>query len=163
MELLREPEFWVALGFVIVIAMLLYFGAPKMIGTMLDARAAAIKAELDEAKRLREEAERVYADYQARSARAEQEAQAIVVEARAEAERFAAESRATLKLQIERRAKLAQDKIGQAEVAAMAEIRTLAADAATAAAEKLIAARLNEARTAGLIVGSIKDLSAKLN
>jgi F-type H+-transporting ATPase subunit b len=163
MELLREPEFWVALGFVIVIALLLYFGAPKMIGTMLDARAAAIKAELDEAKRLREEAERVYADYQARSARAEQEAQAIVVEARAEAERFATESRATLKLQIERRAKLAQDKIGQAEAAAMAEIRTLAADAATAAAEKLIAARLNEARTAGLIEGSIKDLSAKLN
>ena len=163
MELLREPEFWVALGFVIVIVMLLYFGAPKMIGTMLDARAAAIKAELDEAKRLRAEAERVYADYQARSARAEQEAQAIVVEARAEAERFAVESRATLKLQIERRAKLAQDKIGQAEAAAMAEIRTLAADAATAAAEKLIAARLNEARTAGLIEGSIKDLSAKLN
>jgi F-type H+-transporting ATPase subunit b len=163
MELLREPEFWVALGFVIVIALLLYFGAPKMIGTMLDARAAAIKAELDEAKRLREEAERVYADYQARSSRAELEAQAIVVEARAEAERFATESRATLKLQIERRAKLAQDKIGQAEAAAMAEIRTLAADAATAAAEKLIAARLNEARTAGLIEGSIKDLSAKLN
>jgi F-type H+-transporting ATPase subunit b len=163
MEMLHEPEFWVALGFVIVIGVLIYAGAPKMVASLLDARAAAIRAELDEAKRLREEAERLLVDYRARSARAEQEAQTIVTEARAEAERFAVDSRAALTLQIERRAKLAQDKIVQAEAAAMAEIRILAADAASAAAEKLIAARLDEARAAGLIDSSIKELSAKLN
>ncbi|MBV9905778.1 MAG: F0F1 ATP synthase subunit B, partial [Alphaproteobacteria bacterium] len=74
-----------------------------------------------------------------------------------------AESRAALKLQIERRAQVAQDKIAQAEAAAMAEIRHLAADAATAAAERLIAARLDEKRAATLISDSIKNVGNKLN
>ncbi|MBV9046279.1 MAG: ATP F0F1 synthase subunit B [Alphaproteobacteria bacterium] len=163
MHLLAEPEFWVAVGFLAVIGLLLYVGVPKMVGTMLDARAAGIKAELDEAKRLREEAAALLADYQRRQSAAEAEAQAIVTDAKAEAERFAAESRAALKLQIERRAQVAQDKIAQAEAAAMAEIRHLAADAATAAAERLIAARLDEKRAATLISDSIKNVGNKLN
>ncbi len=163
MHLLAEPEFWVAVGFVAVIGLLLYVGAPRMVATMLDARAAGIKAELDEAKRLREEAAALLADYKRKAAAAEGEAQAIVTEAKAEAERFAAESRTALTVQIGRRAQLAQDKIAQAEAAAMAEIRHLAADAAAAAAERLIAARLDEKRAAALIGDSIKSLSAKLN
>jgi F-type H+-transporting ATPase subunit b len=159
----QNPEFWVGVGFVLVIALLVWKGAPGMIGKLLDQRAAVISAELNEARRLREEALALLADYQKKSASAESEAQSIVTEARAEAERFAAESRATLQAQIARRAQAAQDKIAQAEAAAMNEIRTLAANAATAAAEKLIAARMDEQRAASLIESSIKDLGAKLN
>lgn len=163
MELLTNSEFWVAVGFVAMIAILLYAGAPKLIGKYLDERAAAIKAELDEAARLRAEAEALLADYKRKSANAEAEAAAIVTEAKADAERMAAEMRAALAQQIERRGKQAQDKIAQAEAAAMAEIRALAADAAAAAAEKLIAARLDEKRAGALIETSLKDLGAKLN
>ena len=163
MELLQEPELWVGVGFVMVIVLLLYVGVPKLVSGALDTRAVAIKAELDEARRLREEAQALLEGYQQKAAGAEKEAEAIVVEARAEAERFAAESRATLKALIQRRAQSAQDKIAQAEAAAVAEIRRLAADAATAAAQKLIVARLDEKRAGVLIAQSIKDLPAKLN
>ena len=163
MELLSEPELWVGVGFLMVVGLLLYVGVPKLVGGMLDARAAAIKSELDEARRLREEAQALLEGYKKKAAGAEKEAEAIVVEARAEAERFAAESRAALQSLIERRAKGAQDKIAQAEAAALAEIRSMAADAATAAAEKLIVARMDAKRTGTLIAESIKDLSSKLN
>jgi F-type H+-transporting ATPase subunit b len=163
MEMLQEPEFWVGVGFVLVIALLVWKGVPGMVGKMLDSRAAVIAAELNEARRLREEALELLADYRKKAASAEAEAQSIVTEARAEAERFAAESRANLKAQIERRGQAAQDKIAQAEAAAMNEIRALAANAAAGAAEKLIAARMDEKRAAALIENSIKDLSGKLN
>lgn len=163
MELLLEAEFWVAVGFVLVIALLLYVGVPKMVGKMLDDRALAIKAELDEARRLREEAQALLAGYKAKAASAEAEAASIVTEAKAEAERFAADARAALTVQIQRREQVAKDKIAQAEATAMAEIRALAADAATAAAQSLIAARMDETRAAALVSSSIKALPGKLN
>jgi F-type H+-transporting ATPase subunit b len=163
MALLKEPEFWVAVGFVLVIVILVWQGVPKMVAKMLDSRAAAISAELNEARRLCEEAAALLADYKAKAAGAEREAEAILVEARAEATRFAENSRADLKAQIERRAQAAQDKIGQAEAAAMSEIRALAADAAVAAAQKLILARMDEQRAGHLIADGLKDLGAKLN
>ena len=163
MELLQEPELWVGLGFVIVIGILLWQGVPRMVAKMLDSRAAAIAAELNEARRLREEAAALLADYKAKAAGAEREAESIVVEARAEAARFAEISRADLRAQIERRAQAAQDKIAQAEAAAMSEIRALAADAAVEAAQKLIVARMDEQRAGHLVSEGIKDLGAKLN
>ena len=163
MEFLKETEFWGAVGFVIVVGIFLYKRLPAFIGAALDARAAAIAKELDDARKLREDAEALLAKYKAKAAAVEQEAEAILTEAKAEAERFAAESREALKTQIERRAKAAEDKIAQAEAQAMAEIRGLAADAAAAAAEKLIAARLNEKRTSDLIAQSLKELPGKLN
>jgi F-type H+-transporting ATPase subunit b len=163
MTLLANPEFWVAVGFVAVVGVLLWQRVPAMVGTMLDARAAAIRAELDEAKRLREEAAKLLADYRLKAAAAEREAESIVAEAKAESDRFAAEQRQHLRTQIERRTKLAQDKIAQAETQAMNEIRAMAADIATAAAEKLIAARLDEKRAATLVEKSIQDLPGKLN
>jgi F-type H+-transporting ATPase subunit b len=163
MELLMEPEFWVAVGFVIVIGLLLYLGVPKMVAKMLDDRAATIQAELAEAARLRAEAEALLADYKRRAANAENEAAAILTEARADAERIAGEMRVALAAQIERRGQQAQDKIAQAEAAAMAEIRALAADAAAGAAEKLIAARMDEKRAGVLVEQSLKDLGSQLN
>ena len=163
MTLLQIPEFWVAVGFVAVIAVLLWQGAPAFIGKALDARAAAIRAELDEAKRLREEAAKLLRQYAAKAASAEKEAESIILEAHAEAERFATESQTQLKLQIERRMQVAQEKIAQAEAHAMAEIRASAADAAAAAAERLIAARLDDTRAGALIAQSIQELPEKLN
>jgi F-type H+-transporting ATPase subunit b len=163
MELLQNPEFWVAVGFVIVIGLLLYIGVPKMVGKMLDDRARAIEAELGEAARLRAEAEALLTDYKRRAAGAEAEAAEIVTAARTDAERLADEMRAALAAQIERRGKQAQEKIAQAEAAAMAEIRALAADAAAGAAEKIIAARMDTKRASALVEQSLSDLGSKLN
>ena len=102
-EILHEGETWVAVGFVLVIALLVWKGVPAMVGKMLDQRAAIISAELEEARRLRAEAAALLADYKTRAAGAEAEAQTIVADARAEAVRFAEESRAALKAQIARR------------------------------------------------------------
>ena len=163
MHLLRDPEFWVAVGFVAVFAIFLKLRVPKMIAKLLDERAGAITHELSEAKRLREEAAALLAGYVQKTANAEQEAATILAEAKAEAERFAKETRAQLRIQIDRRAQMAQEKIRQAEAAALDEIRGIAADKATAAAEKMIAARLDERRSDSLVQDSIKDLPGKLN
>ena len=163
MEILHDPETWVAVGFVLVIALLVWKGVPGMVGKMLDQRAAVIAAELEEAKRLRAEAALLLADYQKRAASAEAEARSIVDAAAAEAAQFQKDSRAALEAQIARRAAAAQEKIAQAEAAALNEIRALAADAAVGAAQKLITARLDEKRASGLIADSIKGLGDKLN
>lgn len=162
MDFLHEPETWVALGLVVLIAIFLYQRVPAFVAAALDTRAKAIAKELDEARKLREEAAALLAQYKARAKDAENEAASIVTEARAEAERFASEARAQLKAQIERRAKQAQDKIAQAEAHAVAEIRAKAADAAVDAAQKLIAARTDAAKASALISQSIKELPGKL-
>jgi F-type H+-transporting ATPase subunit b len=163
MEMLHEPEFWVAVGFLLVIALLLWKGVPGIVAKMLDQRAAVISAELEEAKRLRAEAAILLADYQKRAKGAEAEARSIVAAATEEAAQFAKESRAALEAQIARRAAAAQDKIAQAEAQALNEIRGLAADTAVNAARKLIADRLDESRAKTLIADSIKGLGEKLN
>jgi F-type H+-transporting ATPase subunit b len=163
MELLHHAHTWEIVGLLAMIGLLVYFGAPKTIGKMLDQRSAAIAAELDEAKRLSAEAAALLVEYKSKAATAEAEAAAILKEAQAEAQRFAADSRAALTAQIERRAKAAQDKIAQAEAAALTEIRGLAADAAVEGAQKLIAARMDAAKASSLISAGIADLGEKLN
>ena len=163
MELLHDAEFWVAVGFVLVIALLLWKRVPGMVGKLLDQRAAVIAAELEEARRLHAEAATLLADYTKRAASAEAEARSIVDAATAEAAQFQKDARAALEAQIERRAAAAREKIAQAEAHALNEIRGLAADAAVNAAQKLIAARLDEQRASGMIADSIKGLGDKLN
>jgi F-type H+-transporting ATPase subunit b len=163
MELMKNPEFWVAVGLVLVLILLVGKGVPAMLTKLLDARALAISKELDEAKKLRDEAAEMLAAYARKASQAESEAVAIIAEAKAEAERFAKETRAQLRAQIDRRSKMAQDKIAMAEASALNEIRGLAADASIAAAEKLIAARMDEKRATSLVQESIKDLPEKLN
>ena len=163
MEMLHEPEFWVAVGFVLVIALLVWKGVPGMVAKILDQRAAVIAAELDEARRLRTEAATLLADYQKRAASAEAEAHSIVAAATAEAEQFQKDCRIALEAQIARRAAAAQDKIAQAEASALNEIRALAADSAVNAAQNLIAARLDDSRASSLIAESIKGVGEKLN
>lgn len=163
MEFLADAELWVAVGFFIVIGIIVWQKVPAMVGKMLDERAATISAELETAKNLRAEAEALLAQYRKKATEVEKEAEAILTAAKADADAFAAESRAQLKLQIERRAQSAQQQIALAEQQAMAEIRRLAADAATAAAEKIIAARIDDKRASALVSDSLKDVAAKLN
>lgn len=163
MGFLHEPETWVGLGFLIVIGVMVYHRVPAFLGATLDARAAAIARELEEATRLRTEAAALLAEYKRKAQDAEKEAQSILTEAKEEAQRFSVEAREQLKQQIARRAQMAQDKIAQAEQQAMAEIRALAADTAVKAAEKLIAERMDDAHSASLIASSIKALPNELN
>ena len=163
LDLLKETDFWEWLGLLAVIAIFLYRGVPALIGKALDRRAEAIAGELASVKRLREEAETVLVTYRERAKGAASEAASILSETRAETERFTTEARAQMKSQVERRARQAQERIAQAEANAMAEIRSLAADAAVSAAQKIIAARLGEEKTASLISEGIADLQSRLN
>jgi len=161
-EFIANPEFWVAVGTAIFLAFIVWKRVPRMSANSLDSRAAAIAHEIEEARRLRSEAEALFAQYRQKQAAAESEAQAILAEARAEAERYAAEARAAASARIARRAKQAEDKIAQAEAHALADIRAVAANAAVAAAEKLIAAKLDENRAADLVKESLSEIQGRL-
>jgi F-type H+-transporting ATPase subunit b len=160
---IASTEFWEWLGLLTVVAIILYQRVPAFIASALDARAEAIAKELDQAKRLREEAETLLVSYREKAQHAQAEAETILSETRAEAERFNAEAQVQLKAQLERRARQAQERIAQAEANAIAEIRALAADAAAAAAGKIIAARMDATKGDALVSESIGQLSAKLN
>ncbi len=133
-----EAEFWVAVAFLLFVLILFYVGAHKKIIDALDSRTAKIKADLDEAAPLRDEAGKLLAEYKRKQGEAEREAQAIVAEAKAEAERVAGEAKAKVEDFVARRTKMAETKIGQAEAQALADVRAAAADAAVAAAEKIL-------------------------
>jgi F-type H+-transporting ATPase subunit b len=163
MTVLQQPEFWVAVAFVIFLGVLGYVGVHRKVTEALDDRAARIRAELDEARRLRDEAEKLLAAYQRKQGEAEQEAAAIVAEAKAEAERVAAEAKGKMEEFVARRTKLAETKIGQAEAQALADVRAAAADAAVAAAEKILTATAKGKVADNLIAQGIADVKAKLN
>jgi F-type H+-transporting ATPase subunit b len=160
---LFEAEFWVAVAFVLFVLVLFYAGAHKKLMEMIDQRTARIRTELDEARRLREEAAKLLAEYKRRQSEAENEAQAIVAEARAEAERAAAESHAKMEDFVARRTKMAQTKIDQAEAQALADVRAAAAEAAVAAAEKILTGAAKGKVAEDLIARGIEDVKAKLN
>jgi F-type H+-transporting ATPase subunit b len=122
-----DPEFWVAVAFVILMVVFAYLGVHKTALSALDHRAARIKAELDDAARLKQEAAKVLADYKARSASAEREAQDIIANARSEAERIATDAKAKMEDFLARRTKTAESKIALAEAQALAVVRAAAA------------------------------------
>ncbi len=161
--MLRTPEFWVGVSFFGFVALLFYYRVHAKIAEALDQRAADIKAELDEAKRLSEEAQAILADYQRKQRDAEKEAKAIIDLAKTEAEALAEETRVALKDSLERRTRLAEDKIARAEAQAIDEVRATAVEVAVGAAEKLITKKLTAKAASTLIDGSIKDLKTKLN
>ena len=161
--MLEDPEFWVAVAFVIFIGILVKFGVPKMAFSALDDRSDRIKQALDEAQRLRSEAQAVLTQYQTHREEAEKEAQAIIVGARVEAERLAGEAKGKVEEFIARRTKMAESKIAQAEAQALADVRSAAADASVAAAEKILVQATRGAAAESLIAKGISDVRAKLN
>ena len=158
-----EAEFWVAAAFVIFVGVLGYFGVHKLLVKSLDDRRDRIKAELDDARRLKAEAEALLASYRRKQHEAEQEAQAIVSSAKAEAERLAAEAETKLEEFVIRRTKMAEGKIAQAEAQALADVRSAAAEAAVTAAETILARTVKDKVADDLIAKGIADLKGKLN
>jgi F-type H+-transporting ATPase subunit b len=163
LNFLATPEAWVLIAFVIFIGVMIYIGVPKLITKSLDDRAGRIKTELDEARKLKEEAAALLAEYQRKRAAAETEAQAIIAGAKDEAVRMAAEAKAKIDEFVARRTKMAEAKIAQAEAQAAADVRAAAADAAVAAAEKILSAEAKGALAGELIAKGIEDVRKKLN
>lgn len=158
-----EAEFWVAVAFVIFVGILIYVGVPKMLIGALDDRAKRVQAELDEARRLKEEAQKLLAEYKSKQKQADAEAASIIAGAKAEAERIAAESKTKMEEFVARRTKLAETKIAQAEAQAVADVRAAAAEAAAAAAEKILTESVKGKVADDLITRGIGDVKAKLN
>ena len=159
----NEPEFWVAVAFVIFVAGLGYLGVHRMITKSLDDRSDRIRAELDEARKLKDEAAQLLADYQRKRQEAEGEAQEIIAGAKAEAERLATEAKAKIEEFVARRTKMAETKIAQAEAQAAADVRSAAAEAAVAAAEKILTVETKGKLASELIAKGIEDVRKKLN
>ena len=163
MEAFFDAETWVALAFVVFLGILGYVGVPRLLGKSLDERSARIRAELDEAKKLKDEAAALLAEYKRKRGEAEGEAQQIVAGAMAEAERMAVEAKAKVEDFVARRTQMAQTKIAQAEAQALADVRAAAADAAVAAAERILTEETKGKLGAELIAKGIDDVRKKLN
>lgn len=162
MEFLNNPETWVAIAFVIFV-ILAARPISRAIASGLDNRAAKIKAQLDEARALRDEAERLLADHQRKQIAAVKEAETILARAREEGERIQRESAANLEAAFARREKMAIDKIAQAEAQAVIDVRNQAIAVAIAAAAKLLKENIDAGKGDALIEDSIKELDRKLH
>ena len=160
--MLYDPTFWVAVAFVIFVAAT---GKPiwKAITGGLDARAERIRQELDEATRLREEAQKMLAEYKRQQSEAASEAEAMLAHAREEAERLRDQAATDIAETLQRREQAAVEKIAQAEAKALQEVRARAVDIAVAATGKILAETIDEAKAGELVDQSIRELKGKLH
>jgi F-type H+-transporting ATPase subunit b len=158
-----EPETWVAVAFVILMALFAYLGIHRTVLTALDKRAERIKAELDDARRLKEEAAALLAEYKAKRATAEREADEIISNAKAEAERIATEAKAKMEDFVARRTKTAESKIALAEAQALSDVRAAAANAAVTAASTILSQSVKGSVADDLLAKGIAEVRAKLN
>ncbi|MGB0410313.1 MAG: ATP F0F1 synthase subunit B [Pikeienuella sp.] len=163
MSFFGDSNLVVTLSTVLFIALLVYLKVPGKITGLLDARADKIRAELDEARRLREEAQTLLASYERKQKEVEGQAETIVSNAKAEAERAAEQAKVDLETSIKRRLKAADDQIASAEAAAIKEVRDTAAGVAIQAATAVIAKNMNAAKGNALIDDAIKQVGAKLH
>src|SRR5579872_260973 len=158
-----EAEDWVAVAFVIMLGVFAYFGIHRTVLRALDHRRDRIKDELDDARKLKDEAAKLLADYRSRRDSAVREAEEIVASAKVEAERIAAEAKARMEEFVARRTKMAETKIAQAEAQAVADVRSAAADAAVAAASKILGDTVRGSAADVLIDQGINEVRQKLN
>jgi F-type H+-transporting ATPase subunit b len=158
-----EPEFWVAVAFVILMGLFAYMGVHRTILTTLDHRSERIRSELEDAQRLKQDAAKLLAEYKARRATAEREAADIVASAKTEAERIAAEAKAKMEDFVARRTKTAENKIALAEAQALADVRAAAADAAVAAASSILSQTVKGEVAEDLLAKGITEAREKLN
>lgn len=159
---LHDPQFWVAIAFVIFVGILVW-KAKKPVLDALDGRAERIRSQLDEAQRLREEAQHMLADYQRKQRQALEEAEQILAQARSAAERHRDQAAQDLEVSVKRREQQAMDRIAQAEADALAEVRAVAVSVAVDATRKLLQESVDEGLAAKLVDNAIKDLPGKLH
>ncbi len=156
-----DATFWALVGFILIVVLALYLKVPSMVAGMLDQRSQAIAKELSEARRLREEAEALLAEYKAKRDAAKAEAEALITLAKEQAAALAAEARTQGAEAIARRRKQAEDRIAQAEAQATADVRAAAADAAIAAAEKILRERMDGNVQSQLVSEGVAQLKQK--
>jgi F-type H+-transporting ATPase subunit b len=159
----EDPETWVAIAFIILMGVFAWLGVHRTVLTALDHRADRIKGELDDARRLKEEAAGVLAEYKAKRATADREAGEIDANARAEAERIAAEARTKMEDFVARRTKTAEGKIALAEAQALADVRAAAAEAAVQAASTILSQSVKGSLADDLLAKGIAEVRQKLN
>ena len=158
-----DAEFWVFAGLLIFLGIVIFVAkAPKAVAGQLDAKAAKIQSDLDEAARIRAEAEAMLADIRAQREAAERQAAEMLKAAEADAKRLGVEAAAKLEEQIKRRGELAERKIANAEAQAAAEVKAAAAELAAQAAEQILASRLQGAKSDPLVDAAIGQLAGRL-
>ena len=162
MEVFQTPEFWVAFAFTLVVIAF----APRILKTVnagLDDRAAKIRAQIEEARKLREDAAALLAQYQKKQREAMAEAESIIAQAKSDAARLRVEAEQDLTHAIERRKQQALERIAQSEAQALKDVRNTAVDVALAAAEKLIREKLSTGQQQALADQAIAELPKRLN
>lgn len=160
---LQNTNFVVLVAFIAFVALLVYMGVPGKLTGMLDARAASIKSDLDEARALRDEAKAVLATYERRQKEVQEQAARIVALARDEAMAAAAQAKADLKSAIARRLAAATDQIASAEAAAIRQVREQAIAVAVAAAGDVLARQMTAEAATASIDAAIAQVEAKLH
>lgn len=160
---LRSTEFVVTLAFLLFLAVLWYFKVPALLGGLLDKRADGIRADLDAAKKLRDEAQAVLNTYDAKRREVQAQADMIVAQAKREAEDAATQAKADLASSIKRRLAAAGDQIKSAELAAIRDVRDRAVNVAVAAAGDLIGRNLGAGDKGKLIDDAIGEVAARLH
>lgn len=158
-----DNTFWALVALIIFLAVVVRLKVPGRLSEALTGRAARIRSELEEARRLREEAQVLLAEYQRKRRAAEEEAAGIVAAAKHDAEQLAAETARKMEEFVIRRTAIAEQKIAQAEAQALAEVKAGAVDVAVAAAERIVAERLTGTQAEALIDQSIAEIRQRLN
>lgn len=161
-NLLTDAHFWVGLALVVFVGILAYVGVPRLAMGALDAKAARVQAQLDEATQLREEAQALLARIQADREASEKLAAEMLANAEAQAKRMQADAQAQLAEQLQRRGQLAERRIATAEAQAAAEVKAAAGELAAQMAEQVLAARLAGAKSDPLVDSAIAQLAGKL-
>ena len=158
----ETPEFWVMVAFIITVGLVGKTIVQK-ISTAMDERSEGIRSEIEEATRLREEAQELLASYERKQRDAVEEARQIADRAKAEAEYLSKKAEQDLKNLLERRERQAKERISQAEVAAIDEVRAAAIDVALEASQRLLAKKMTGSKSDALIDAAIKELPGKLH
>lgn len=160
---LSNTDLIVLMGFCVFVGILLYFKVPSMVGGMLDARADGIKSDLDEARALRDEAQKVLADYERKQKEVQEQANRIVEAAKDEAAAAAEQAKADIKASIARRLTSAEEQLKSAEASAIKEVRDSAIVVAVGAARDVVAKQMTAATGNQLIDDAIAQVDAKLH
>jgi F-type H+-transporting ATPase subunit b len=163
MSILQDSHFVVGLSFVLFFGLLAYLGVHKFLGRALDQRADRIREELDEVRRLREEAQAVFAEFERKHREVETQVGEIVAHAKLEAEQAAEHAKADLAASIERRLRGADEQIAMAEANAVREVRDRAVQVAIAAAAEVMASRLTAGKADALVDDAIKNVGERLH
>ncbi len=158
-----DATFWATVALVLFLALIVYLKVPGMMTRSLDERSDKIRHDLEEARRLREEAQQVLAEYQRKRKEAEQEAESIIAAAKHEAEAMAKDAERKTDEYVARRTAIAEQKIAQAEDQALAEVRSAAVDLAMKAASSVIEKKMSGDTATHMFQSSLEELKSKLN